>query len=146
MSFGVVPLETSAWKPEIAPQAMVMNTNGNTLPPKIGPVPSHELRDGRHLDLGRHDHDGDGEQHDHAELQERGEVVARREQQPHRQDGREPAVDDDEACQRHARIVEPGAQRRVVIDPAAAHTDTSSSATPDRAMPSSTRPGRMRRR
>ena len=40
ISFGVVPLDTSAWKPEIAPQAMVMNTNGNSSPPKIGPVPS----------------------------------------------------------------------------------------------------------
>jgi hypothetical protein len=39
-SFGVVPEETSAWKPEIAPQAMVMNANGNTLPANTGPVPS----------------------------------------------------------------------------------------------------------
>ena len=39
-SLGVVPELTSAWKPEIAPQAMVMNTNGNSLPAKIGPVPS----------------------------------------------------------------------------------------------------------
>jgi hypothetical protein len=39
-SFGVVPDEIKAWKPEIAPQAIVMKTNGNTLPPKIGPVPS----------------------------------------------------------------------------------------------------------
>ncbi len=36
----MVPLETSAWNPETAPQAMVMNTNGNTLPLKSGPVPS----------------------------------------------------------------------------------------------------------
>ena len=40
MSFGVVPLETNAWKPDTAPQAMVMNTNGKTLPEKMGPVPS----------------------------------------------------------------------------------------------------------
>ena len=40
MSFGVVPLETSAWKPETAPQAMVMKTNGNILPPNSGPWPS----------------------------------------------------------------------------------------------------------
>jgi hypothetical protein len=37
---GVVPLAMSEWKPEIAPQAMVMNTNGNTLPANTGPVPS----------------------------------------------------------------------------------------------------------
>ncbi len=39
-SLGVVPEAISEWKPEIAPQAMVMNTNGNSAPPKIGPVPS----------------------------------------------------------------------------------------------------------
>jgi hypothetical protein len=39
-SFGVVPEAISEWKPEIAPHAIVMNTNGKTLPPKIGPVPS----------------------------------------------------------------------------------------------------------
>ena len=40
ISFGVVPLAMREWKPEIAPQAMVMKTNGNTLPPNKGPVPS----------------------------------------------------------------------------------------------------------
>src|SRR2546427_653405 len=30
----------SEWKPEMAPQAMVMKQKGNTLPAKIGPVPS----------------------------------------------------------------------------------------------------------
>ena len=39
-SFGVVPEEISAWKPEMAPQAMVMNTNGNNVPAKTRPVPS----------------------------------------------------------------------------------------------------------
>ena len=39
-SFGVVPDAIKEWKPEIAPHAIVMNTNGKTLPPKIGPVPS----------------------------------------------------------------------------------------------------------
>jgi hypothetical protein len=39
-SLGVVPLAMSAWKPLMAPQAMVMNTNGNTLPANTGPVPS----------------------------------------------------------------------------------------------------------
>ena len=37
---GVVPEEISAWKPDSAPQAMVMNTKGNSLPAKTGPVPS----------------------------------------------------------------------------------------------------------
>ena len=39
-SFGVVPLEISEWKPEIAPQAIVMNTKGKREPAKIGPDPS----------------------------------------------------------------------------------------------------------
>ena len=39
-SLGVVPDAISEWKPDTAPQAMVMNTKGNTLPPKIGPLPS----------------------------------------------------------------------------------------------------------
>ena len=38
--FGVVPLLIRAWKPEIAPHAMVMNRNGNSWPENTGPVPS----------------------------------------------------------------------------------------------------------
>ena len=38
--FGVVPEAMSAWKPESAPHAMVMNTNGNSDPANTGPVPS----------------------------------------------------------------------------------------------------------
>ena len=37
---GVVPDEISAWKPETAPQAMVMNRKGNRAPEKTGPEPS----------------------------------------------------------------------------------------------------------
>jgi hypothetical protein len=37
--FGVVPELTRAWKPEIAPQAIVMKTNGKSLPGMIGPPP-----------------------------------------------------------------------------------------------------------
>ena len=40
INFGVVPLETNAWKPEMAPQAIVINRNGNKLPEKTGPEPS----------------------------------------------------------------------------------------------------------
>ncbi len=39
ISLGVVPELMSAWKPEMDPQAMVMNRNGNRLPAKAGPVP-----------------------------------------------------------------------------------------------------------
>ncbi|MNJ03288.1 hypothetical protein D3C73_1635500 [compost metagenome] len=41
--FGVVPEEISAWKPETAPQAMVMNRKGNRLPDQTGPEPSMNL-------------------------------------------------------------------------------------------------------
>ena len=37
---GEVPEEISAWKPDTAPQAMVIKQKGKTLPEKIGPVPS----------------------------------------------------------------------------------------------------------
>ena len=39
MSFGVVPDATREWKPDSAPQAIVMNTNGNSDPANTGPVP-----------------------------------------------------------------------------------------------------------
>ena len=37
--FGVVPEAISAWKPDSAPQAIVMNTNGNSAPANTGPSP-----------------------------------------------------------------------------------------------------------
>ena len=39
ISLGVVPLAMSAWKPETAPQAMVMNRKGNIDPDHAGPPP-----------------------------------------------------------------------------------------------------------
>jgi hypothetical protein len=38
--FGVVPEDTRAWNPEIAPHMMVMKTNGNTFPGTMGPPPA----------------------------------------------------------------------------------------------------------
>ncbi|STD42362.1 Uncharacterised protein [Edwardsiella tarda] len=38
--FGVVPEAMSAWKPETAPQAMVINKKGNRSPAQTGPLPS----------------------------------------------------------------------------------------------------------
>ena len=37
--FGVVPEAISEWKPERAPQAMMMKTKGNSEPAKTGPSP-----------------------------------------------------------------------------------------------------------
>jgi hypothetical protein len=39
ISLGVVPEAIREWKPESAPQAMVMNTNGNSEPANTGPWP-----------------------------------------------------------------------------------------------------------
>ena len=39
---GVVPDEISEWKPDTAPQAMVMNRNGNSWPENTGPLPSRK--------------------------------------------------------------------------------------------------------
>lgn len=38
-SLGVVPEEISEWKPDRAPQAVVMNRNGNSEPANTGPAP-----------------------------------------------------------------------------------------------------------
>ena len=71
------PSRSGAWKPEIAPQAIVMNTNGKSGPGMIGPPPRGELRERRHLQLGVDDDDADDQQRDRADLHERAEVVAR---------------------------------------------------------------------
>ena len=97
-----------------------MKTNGKTLPAKIGPLPADEPGERRHLQLRMDDDDRDGEQPDHAEFQERRQIAAWREQQPHRDDGREPPVADHEGGQLRTGIVEQAAQRRALIDPAAA--------------------------
>jgi len=41
--FGVVPEEISECQPDTAPQAMVMNRNGNNPPDHTGPLPSTNL-------------------------------------------------------------------------------------------------------
>ena len=37
--FGVVPEAIREWKPDSAPHAIVMNTNGNSAPANTGPSP-----------------------------------------------------------------------------------------------------------
>ncbi len=53
ISLGVVPLEISAWKPLMAPQAIVMNANGNTFPANTGPEPSIKRVSGGMCSVGR---------------------------------------------------------------------------------------------
>ena len=94
-SFGVVPDAISAWKPEIAPQAIVMNAKGKIFAGEDRPGAVGELRERRHLQRRQHDHDAEREREHDADLHERGEIVARREQQPHRQHRRGEAVHHD---------------------------------------------------
>ena len=114
--FGVVPEEMSEWKPETAPQAMVMKRNGNRLPEKTGPVPSMNRVDVGHAQLRRDDVDADRERDDGADLEERRQVVARREHQPHRQAGSDRAVDDDRPRDLGAAERERGTPARVLGD------------------------------
>jgi hypothetical protein len=100
MILGVVPLAMSVWKPEIAPQAMVMKQNGNTLPATTRPVPSDEPRERGHLQIRQHEKNAEREREDGAEFHERAEVIARREQQPHRQHAGRQAVKNDRPGQR----------------------------------------------
>ncbi len=79
-----------------------------------------EVCDRRHLQVRMHDHDGNREQHDDAELEKGRQVVARRQQQPHRQNSRDPAVADHEARDGLRSEVEILAEELVVIDPPAA--------------------------
>ena len=62
----MVPEATSAWKPLIAPQAMVMNANGKSLPANTGPVPSMNCVTAGMLERRQHEQD--------AERQQRGSV------------------------------------------------------------------------
>ena len=43
---GEVPEAMRAWKPEMAPQAMVMKQNGKIFPANTGPLPSMKLVSG----------------------------------------------------------------------------------------------------
>ena len=117
--FGVVPEAISEWKPDSAPQAIVMNTNGNSAPANTGPSPLEANSvTGSFFITGSVTMMPIGEQHDHADLHERREVVARREQHPHRQHGRDEAVADQAQRERLGRERELVGEARVVDDAA----------------------------
>ena len=79
----------------------------------------HERGERGHLDDGMSDDDGQCQQDHGAELEKGGQVIARREQQPHRQHRGEESVHDHEAGERQPRIIEQQPQLRLAIDPAA---------------------------
>ncbi|MNS64272.1 hypothetical protein D3C72_973930 [compost metagenome] len=80
-------------------------------PHRAGAV--HELGQRGHLQLGRHHHDADRQADDGADLQEGRQVVARGQQQPHGQHGRDEAVDDQDPGQALAVEVEHRADDRM---------------------------------
>ena len=62
-----------------------MKAKGKTLPANTGPVPSMNCVSAGMCSGGSDDEDADREREHDADLHERREIVARREQQPHRQ-------------------------------------------------------------
>ena len=53
-----------------------------------------ELRDRRHFQIRQHEEHAEHQREDRAELHERAEIIARREQQPNRQNARGQPIDD----------------------------------------------------
>jgi hypothetical protein len=85
--FGVVPDEISAWNPEgDRDERERKQRSGHD------GTAARELRERRHLQDRIHHDDADDQERDRPDLHERAQVVARREQQPHRQHGRDEPV------------------------------------------------------
>ena len=78
-----------------------------------------EAGEGRHAEWRQRDEDAGGEHDDHADLDEGRQVVARGEQQPHRQDGGREPVPHEQQRQRAAGEREGGRERRLGGHPAA---------------------------
>ena len=116
ISFGVVPDEIRLWKPETAPQAMVMNRNGKSAPAQTGPLPSTNFVIAGIFEAWRDEQDAEGEANDRADLQENREIVARREQEPNRQDRGDHAVADEQPAELRSGEGEIGGERRVLGD------------------------------
>ena len=144
--FGVVPEAISAWKPDSAPQAIVMNTNGNSEPANTGPVAVVRRTSvtASFCITGSVTRMPIGEQHDRADLHEGRQVVARGQQHPHRQDGGDEAVGDQAEDERLGLEREGVGEARVLHRRRRATIASSSSVTPI-AVASSTRPGRSTR-
>ncbi len=59
-----------------------------------------ELRQRGHFQIGQHQQNAEREREDRAEFHEGAEIIARREQQPHRQHAGRQAINNDRPCQR----------------------------------------------
>ncbi len=67
-----------------------------------------EAREGRELQRGMHQQDADGQHRHDAQFDERAQIIARGEEQPHRQHAGKESVDDHRDGQRRRRKREPG--------------------------------------
>ncbi len=63
----------------------------------------HELRHGMHFERWRHDDDADGKRGDGADLEKGRQIIARCQQQPHRQHRCHCAIADQDPAQLHRR-------------------------------------------
>ena len=96
ISLGVVPLEIRAWKPLMAPQAMVMKAKGKIFPAKTGPGAVHKARERGHVQSGMQRDDTDAEKGNRPQLHKRAQVIAGSQQQPNRKSRGCESVHDDE--------------------------------------------------
>ena len=106
-----------------------------------------ELRQRRHVQRRQRDHDAERQREDDADLHERRQIVARRQQQPHRQHGRREAVDHDRESRASTPLsVNIAARASGCRPPIVPRTARRRSARVPIALASSTRPGRIQRR
>ena len=77
-------------------------TEREKFPGKHGAVAVHEARQRRHLQGRAHEDHADGQRGDRTQLDERAQVIARRQQQPDRQRGGGIAIDNNRDGQRGA--------------------------------------------
>ena len=92
---------------------MVMNRNGNSAAGKHRPGAIGEAGDRGHAQIGQCHANAYRERRDGTDLQKRRKVIARRQQQPHRQHARQKSIADQHQRQVARRKGEPGGQRRV---------------------------------
>ena len=79
----------------------------------------NEVRKGGHLEIRHHEGNADRKRGDRADLEERREIVARQEQEPHREHRREEAVDRNKEAHRRTIDVEPAEVFRMSGNPRA---------------------------
>ena len=89
---GVVPAAISEWKPEMAPQAMVMNMNGNSRAGDDRALAVTKAGHRRHLQIGGDKDNAERKHQDRADLHVGAEIIARAQQHPDRQHRRHESV------------------------------------------------------